>query len=59
MNKDTKAWYKEAKEKCMELDNKLYHKEISQSVYFESMADIAVYYIQACDFDLPAFKCGE
>jgi hypothetical protein len=57
MNKETKEWYKEAKAKCLELDNKLYHKEISQSDYFEEMTEIAVYYIQCCDFDLPSFNC--
>lgn len=59
MNKEIKAWYEEAKKKCQRLDNLLYDKQISQEDYFEEMADIALYYIQACDFDLPAFDCEE
>ena len=58
MNKETKAWYKKAQAETEALYYRYESGDISEAVYNKEMAEIAEYYIMACDFDLPAFSCN-
>ena len=62
MNRETKAWYKKAQAKAQEAYNEAEAHEWTDEAhqgYLLKMTEIAEYYILACDFDLPGFKCGE